>query len=239
MKRVLKGKKNISFQSFIQLPGIRLKGISMNDDQFFVSAKIASRYGFCPVCGSRSKRLHSYYCRKLKDLPIISRSVNIELTVRKIFCDNPKCSKKVFSRQLPDKVVPYSRRTSRANERLLHLSRETSANKGSWISEQMRLRASSSTCLRIMHECNVAPPTKMTHSGIDDWAYHKGHTYGTIEVDRETGKTVVVKNPDIPENEENIIQKIIDPTAGSTVQADENKCTLIKKARDLNKENIP
>jgi len=97
MKRVSGGKKKISFQSLIQLPGIRLKGISIDKDQFFVSAEIASKYGFCPLCGSRSKRLHSYYCRKLKDLPIISRSVNIELRVRKIFCDNPKCSKKVFS----------------------------------------------------------------------------------------------------------------------------------------------
>lgn len=96
MKRVLKGKKNISFQSLIQLPGIRLKGISMDEDQFFVSAEIASKYGFCPLCGSKSKRLHSYYCRKLKDLPIISRSVNIELTVRKIFCDNPNVREKFF-----------------------------------------------------------------------------------------------------------------------------------------------
>lgn len=141
MKRVLKDNKNISFQSIIQLPGIRLKGISMNDDQFYVSAKITSKYGSCPLCGSRSKRLHSYYSRRLKDLPIVSRSVNIELTVRKIFCDNPKCSRKIFSQRLPDKVVPYSRRTSRANERLLHLSKETSANKGSWISEQMMLGA--------------------------------------------------------------------------------------------------
>ncbi len=284
----------------------------MDDDQFFVSAEIASKYGFCPLCGSRSKRLHSYYCRKLKDLPIISRSVNIELRVRKIFCDNPKCSKKVFSQQLPDEVVPYSRRTSRADERLLHLSKETSANKGSWISEQMMLRVSSSTCLRIMHKCNVSPPAKMTHIGIDDWAYHKGHTYGTIVVDRETGKTVevlksrekediaewlrqypdirtitrdrgdcyiqavsealphaiqiadrfhlivnysdhvrntvkrlisrlktgiVAKNTDIPENDGIIIQKIIDLSAASTVKADENKCALIKRARDLNKEN--
>lgn len=43
-----------------------------------------------------------------------------------------------------------------------------------------------------MHKCNVSPPAKITHLGIDDWACHKGHTYGTIVVDRETGKTVEV-----------------------------------------------
>jgi len=192
MKRVLESKKNISLRSLIQLPRVKVKGISMNEDQLFISAEIASKYGFCPLCGSRSKRLHSYYCRKLQDLPIISRSVKLELKVRKIFCDNPKCSKKVFSQQLSDKVVPYSRRTSRANDRLLHLSKETSSNKASWISEQMLLRVSSSTCLRTIHKCNVSPPAKMTHLGIDDWAYHKGHTYGTIVVNRETGKTVEV-----------------------------------------------
>ena len=104
MKRVLESKKNISLRSLIQLPRVKVKGISMNEDQLFISAEIASKYGFCPLCGSRSKRLHSYYCRKLQDLPIISRSVKLELKVRKIFCDNPKCSKKVFSQQLSDKV---------------------------------------------------------------------------------------------------------------------------------------
>jgi transposase len=312
MKRVLESKKNISLRSLIQLPRVKVKGISMNEDQLFISAEIASKYGFCPLCGSRSKRLHSYYCRKLQDLPIISRSVKLELKVRKIFCDNPKCSKKVFSQQLSDKVVPYSRRTSRANDRLLHLSKETSSNKASWISEQMLLRVSSSTCLRTIHKCNVSPPAKMTHLGIDDWAYHKGHTYGTIVVNRETGKTVEVlksrekediaewlrqypdiktitrdrgdcyiqavsealpdaiqiadrfhlivnysdhvrntvkklisrlkigialKKTGIQDNDDIIIQKIIDLSAASAVQPDENKSSLIRRVRDLYKEN--
>lgn len=109
MKGVLKSKKNISFQSLIQLPKIRLNEISMDDNQILRVGRNCIQIWFCPLCGSRSNRLLSYYCRKLKDLPIISRSVNIELRVRKIFCDNSKCSKKVFSQQLPDEVLPYSR----------------------------------------------------------------------------------------------------------------------------------
>lgn len=48
---------------------------------------------------------------------------------------------------------------------------------------------------------------------------------------------IVAKNTDIPENDGIIIQKIIDLSAASTVQADTNKCTLIKRARDLDKRN--
>ncbi len=192
MKRVFKSKRSLSLLSLLQFPGISVKGIFVEDDQVSISAGVTSKYGICPTCGLKSKRLHSYYRRKLNDLPIIFRSVVLELTVRKIFCDNPICSRKVFSQQLPDKVAPYSRRTLRANDRLLQLGKETSANKGLWISGQTGLPVSSSTCLRIVHRCKISPAIMAVHLGIDDWAYHKGHTYGTIVVDRETGKTIEI-----------------------------------------------
>jgi hypothetical protein len=40
------------------------------------------------------------------------------------------------------------------------------------------------------NKCDVPVRQGIRHIGIDDWAYRKGHTYGTILVDRETGKAV-------------------------------------------------
>lgn len=79
MERVFKNKQSLSLPSLLQFPGISVKGIFLKDDQISIFAKVTSKYGICPTCGLKSKRLHSYYRRKLNDLPIISRSVVIEL----------------------------------------------------------------------------------------------------------------------------------------------------------------
>jgi transposase len=70
------------------------------------------------------------------------------------------------------------------------MSLEASARKSSWLSKLIRVPVSPSTCLRFVNKCIVPAQEKIRHIGIDDWAYHKGHTYGTILVDRETGKAI-------------------------------------------------
>lgn len=70
------------------------------------------------------------------------------------------------------------------------MSLEMSARKGSWISKNIGLPVSPSTCLRLAGKCDIPINNQIKHIGIDDWAYRKGHTYGTILVDRETGKAI-------------------------------------------------
>src|SRR6201987_3163536 len=42
----------------------------------------------CPLCGRRSKRIHSRYERTLADLPWGAYAVTIRLRVRRLFCRN-------------------------------------------------------------------------------------------------------------------------------------------------------
>lgn len=65
-----------------------------------------------------------------------------------------------------------------------------SAQKCSWISKIIGIPMSSSTCLRLTAKCDIPTDDTIRHLGIDDWAYKKGHSYGTILVNRETGKTI-------------------------------------------------
>jgi Transposase and inactivated derivatives len=114
----------------------------------------------------------------------------MKLQIKKFVCTNPRCKKKVFSQRLPSGIRRYSRRTERAEEQLTQLSLEVSGRKGSWISKLIRIPVSPSTCLRMANKCDVPVCQGIRYIGIDDWAYRKGHTYGTILVDRETGKAV-------------------------------------------------
>ena len=72
----------------------------------------------CPLCGRRSKRVHSRYERTLADLPWGAYAVTIRLRVRRLFCDNPRCERRIFTERLPGIAAPWSRRTARLTGRL-------------------------------------------------------------------------------------------------------------------------
>jgi transposase len=53
----------------------------------------------CPDCNVYSIRLHCYYFRKVKDLPVLGYSIILNLRVGKYYCKNSKCSRKVFAQR--------------------------------------------------------------------------------------------------------------------------------------------
>ena len=55
----------------------------------------------CPLCGRRSKRVHSRYERTLADLPWGAYAVTVRLRVRRLFCDNARCERRIFTERLP------------------------------------------------------------------------------------------------------------------------------------------
>jgi len=190
MSRFANRSKFSPFYALLQLPGVTISEVHINDPEVRIMAKIKAKSGICPQCGKMSKSVHSLYHRTLQDLAMGSNRVNIKLTARKLFCKNTLCSKKIFSQQLTCGLVRYSRRTTRANHQLTQLSLETSARKSSCLSKLIRVQVSPSTCLRLVQKCNLTVRSDIRHIGIDDWAYRKGHTYGTILTDRETGKVI-------------------------------------------------
>jgi transposase len=190
MKRFAKNGKHYLASSLLQIPGIIINDLFIDESHVKIVAKIKLKHGTCPICSKKSKRLHSIYTRKLRDVAISSKSVVIELQVRKLYCDNIKCKKKIFSQQLDYQIKKYSKRTNRANDCLFELSKETSASKCSGFSKVIQIPVSSS----LVTNSEVSPYKQIKHLGIDDWAFRKGKTYGTIMVDRVTGKTIDIIN---------------------------------------------
>src|SRR4051812_9160905 len=72
----------------------------------------------CPLCHVAARRLHSHYGRTLADLSWAGWTVRLELGVRKLFCDNPDCMRRIFTERLPGVVAPWARRTLRLGKRL-------------------------------------------------------------------------------------------------------------------------
>src|SRR5437879_1053134 len=60
----------------------------------------------CPLCNCRSEKVHSHYRRVLADLPWMGHAVRMVLHIRRFFCLNPGCQRKIFTERLPGVVAP-------------------------------------------------------------------------------------------------------------------------------------
>jgi transposase len=70
----------------------------------------------CPICRFPTRRIHSRYVRTVADLPWASWHVVLHLQVRKFFCANGRCPRRIFTERLSPLVTPWARRT----QRLMH-----------------------------------------------------------------------------------------------------------------------
>jgi transposase len=65
----------------------------------------------CPGCEVPARYVHSHYTRRLTDLPWSGYAITWQLRVRKLFCSNTKCPRRVFTERLPGIVAPWARCT--------------------------------------------------------------------------------------------------------------------------------
>lgn len=165
--------------------------ISLLGESLVIEASSSQSGSVCPTCGCKSDRRHSKYIRTLVDLPTSGYDVKILILSGKYFCDNTECSRKIFTERYKEEISPYYRRFNRCKELLRNFALELGGNKGAAISCLVRLRVSPSTILRIIKRQSL-PISAVTSGviGIDDWAFKKGNTYGTIIVDLQRKKVI-------------------------------------------------
>jgi transposase len=72
----------------------------------------------CPGCGRSSCQVHGRYTRTLADLPWCGVPVRLRVRVRKFFCDEPTCKRRIFAERLEEVARVYARGTDRQREAL-------------------------------------------------------------------------------------------------------------------------
>ena len=175
--------KKLSMSLLPKVPGLQLKNVAI--DAKTVSLSIASTRlsASCPLCGHKTARLHSHYRRTVADLPWGGRSVRLSLLVRRFRCSAPECPRRIFAERLASVVEPYARKTTRLQEILRLVGFALGGEGGARLLWRLGMRASPSTLMRYVRGSPrvVHPPSEAV--GIDDWAFRRGHQYGTIIVD--------------------------------------------------------
>src|SRR5215212_4349915 len=74
--------------------------LSFTADLLTIYASTTDLAAECPLCGQLSLRIHGCYMRTLADLPWCGTPVRLRVRVRKFFCDEPSCERKIFAERL-------------------------------------------------------------------------------------------------------------------------------------------
>ena len=144
----------------------------------------------CPLCDRPSARLHSHYRRRLADLPWQGRTVELRVRVRRFRCATATCLRRIFVERLPTVAIPKARRTCRLHDTQQSLALALGGAPGSRLADKLAMPVSGATLLRMIRSIVIEEPSTPRVLGVDEWAWRKGQTYGTILCDLELGHVV-------------------------------------------------
>ena len=168
---------------FLFFPSLAIEYITVTEEGITVLVSLTTETNCCPVCQHRSSRIHSRYQRTLQDLPSSGLPVQLRLQVRRFFCDNASCSRKTFAQAVPEVAARYARKTVRLTELLTHLGFALGGEQGTRIADVLKVACSADTFLRLIRRTRLSTHPTPTHLGVDDWAFRRNVSYGTILVD--------------------------------------------------------
>ena len=86
---------------------LRLEACAIDDTTAQITLRVQSTQtrAPCPLCATPARRIHSDYGRTLADLPWAQYRVSLQLRVRKWFCRNRHCRRRIFTERLPTIMV--------------------------------------------------------------------------------------------------------------------------------------
>jgi hypothetical protein len=111
--------------------------------------------------------------------------VRLELALYRLRCRNPSCGRKTFAEPLGSVAERFARRTNRVQELARLVGHAAGGLPAERLMARLGLPQSDDTILRHLkhHMAAQGRGENARIIGIDDWAWRKGSTYGTIIVD--------------------------------------------------------
>ena len=164
----------------------------MDDGVIEIGARARGSTAACPGCGERSRRVHSRYERSLADAAIGGQPVRIRLRVRRFICTRASCARTTFVEQVQDLTVRYGRHSQLLHSMLQAIALMLAGRAGARLTQRLAVSVSRTTLLRLVRAMPDPVAGELRAVGIDDFAFRRGHVYGTIVIDIQTHRPLDV-----------------------------------------------
>jgi transposase len=176
---------------FPDLTDLVIEQVSVTHDAT-ITVRAASPMASCPCCGTISKRIQSRYTRTVRDLPTSGRPVHLVIRVRRFFCQESTCVRKIFAERFPSLTLPRMKFTLRLQETLREMGFALGGEAGARLGRLLNIPGSSDTLLRLVKQTELPVASSPRVVGIDDWSWKRRLRYGTLICDLENNTPIDV-----------------------------------------------
>ena len=111
-------------------------------------------------------------------------------TVTRLRCRNRSCPRRIFCERLPEVANAYAQQTVRASEIVRIVGYVAGGLPGQRLLARLSIFTSDDTVLRRLKQRSGPDVQPVQNVGVDDWAWRKQQTYGTIFVDLDLHRVI-------------------------------------------------
>jgi len=146
----------------------------IDDDSVTLFFTTKTKTATCPICGTKTSDYATYYERTVQDLPILDKQTNIKIKFKKMRCSSSSCKVKYFNESLSDYVEDNKRFSNRLIDLLIKVSLTESAEAGSRLLKEKKIKVSPDKLLQLSKEYNyMVEKDNVISIGVDDFSLKK------------------------------------------------------------------